>query len=917
MAALFRKGIALVLVVTLFAGALPAIAWGQDSLDLNGYTIGGGSASAGTAGTGNATLSGSNIFAGGQPALQNDFNPGMTVQQSVPNLAAQQSVPNFAAQQTVPNLAVQQNAAGSELRSDVSSTGAYVIRWSGGNISVQVDDVTAENGITPVNINSEIFFPNVASGQVITSCTVSYSVKYSSIEYEGYEENDILELHPTENNYSFSVRELTDYSDLDHVVLCSDIVITLETLQTYPVWVAGQQVSDSNRDNILEQQYAIVYLPDRNTLFLKNAIVNGNITIKTTSPFSIVFAGNNTIYGGSGSNYGILCETDLTISAYSSADTLTVSAPVVNDSRAIAVSGNLMIGNDANVTAYSQGGTALSTGVYVSGLLEVSGKLSAAGGSAADSCGILCNAMTVKTINSAGGGAVAAYGGDCYSGGSSTGVRAAGNVTVEYLAALAAAGKGASESSRGIWTDGSFANNGTADCSAGSGGSDSTGLFANSSVSNGGTLSAKGGTSSGGTSCGIASNALMMTGGAIDAHAVQGAKGSVGIFAPTTISGGEVIAEGAGGAFSATPAFSGYTPMIRVSDLSSDAFEADSSDAGNYKRKYVFITSRVLSASPADITINVGETRTLSAEVPAGYSLRWYCSNSMVAWVDELMGTVTGRTPGSAIVTVKAYNAHNAQVSEASCRLTVKAEEKIPITAIRLDQENVTLTSIPGLRTVKYWFMPNNATEKEVMMECSDAMRSVVRVDLSPEDQSFQITPVANGTAMITLTAKSGAKAYCKVTVNGIGKNNAGERISYAISYMDNNGVWYYDRSDSFTVKTTAPATEYPRVEIDGVVIPETTGAQRNWTWGAADRGTAIVFTRPFMASLYHANHTFSVTYTAVGKISRPFRVQSVRDWPKTGDTPLAPMVVLFLFSGMSAAGTLIGLRRKKNGRAG
>ena len=88
MAALFRKGIALVLVVTLFAGVLPAIAWGQDSLDLNGYTIGGGSASAGTAGTGNATLSGSNIFAGGQPALQNDFNPGITVQQSVPNLAA-------------------------------------------------------------------------------------------------------------------------------------------------------------------------------------------------------------------------------------------------------------------------------------------------------------------------------------------------------------------------------------------------------------------------------------------------------------------------------------------------------------------------------------------------------------------------------------------------------------------------------------------------------------------------------------------------------------------------------------------------------------------------------------------------------------------------------------------------------------
>ena len=129
---------------------------------------------------------------------------------------------------------------------------------------------------------------------------------------------------------------------------------------------------------------------------------------------------------------------------------------------------------------------------------------------------------------------------------------------------------------------------------------------------------------------------------------------------------------------------------------------------------------------------------------------------------------------------------------------------------------------------------------------------------------------------------------------------------------MDNDGVGYYDRSDSFTVKTTAPSTEYPTVEIDGVVIPQTTGAQRNWTWGAAERGTAIVFTRPFMASLYHANHTFSVSYTAVGKISRPFRVQSVRDWPKTGDAPLAPVLAAFLLSGMSAAGILFAMHRKE-----
>ena len=134
---------------------------------------------------------------------------------------------------------------------------------------------------------------------------------------------------------------------------------------------------------------------------------------------------------------------------------------------------------------------------------------------------------------------------------------------------------------------------------------------------------------------------------------------------------------------------------------------------------------------------------------------------------------------------------------------------------------------------------------------------------------------------------------------------------------MDNNGVWYYDRSDSFTVKTTAPATEYPTVEIDVIVIPQITGAQRNWTCGAAEGGTALVFTRQFMTSLYHTNHMFSVSYATVGKISRQFRVQSVRDWPKTGDTPLIPVLTVFLLSGVSAAGILFGLRRRKKDMTG
>ncbi|MBQ3372645.1 MAG: hypothetical protein IJG40_05845 [Oscillospiraceae bacterium] len=891
-----RKGIALVLIAALFTASLPAFAWGQSGYDLNGYTIGGGAVSAGQTSTDSATLSGSNIFAANQTTQQNDLQ---TVPQSVPHDDLTQS---FAVTQSVPNLAVQQPM----LRTDATETQVAHLTWSDSTgqfiQAVWINGEAAAKGSTVKNGDYVRLVLNLPDGVIPDRCDYKYKyMEYSSAHPEGFLTESPQSLKDSEGNYSIPIfaEPLSDV----------EITITIPTL--YPIWVGGIQVSSSNMDNILEQQYAISYLPDRNTLFLKNATINGNITIKTTSPFTILFAGDNTVYGSTGINIGISSETDLTISSYSSGDTLTVSVPPVNESCAIAVNGNLRIGSDTNVAAYSQGGTASSTGVYVSGLLEVDGLLAAAGGSAAESCGIRCNSLTVKTINSAAGGAVTARGGDCYSGGSSVGVLSTGTVTVEYQAKLAAEGKSASDKSRGVWAGG-FTNNGTADCSAGSSGNDSTGLYAENSVSNGGTLSAKGGASSGGASCGIASKALMMTGGALDAHAVYGAKGSVGIFAPTTISGGEVLAEGAGGAFSAMPAFSGYTPLIRVSDLTSDAFEADSADAGNYLRKYVYITSRVLSASPSDITINVGETRTLSASVPAGYSLRWYCSNSMVAWVDELMGTVTGKTPGTAMVTAKAYNPYGAQVSEASCRLTVKAEEKIPVTAIQLDQENVTLTSIPGLRTVKYWFYPTNATDKEVTIESSDPVRNIIRVDLSPEDQSFQITPIGNGSAMITLAAKSGAKAYCKITVNGIGTSSTGQRISYAISYMDNNGVWYYDWSDTFLVKTTAPSTEYPTIEIDGVVIPQASGAQRNWSYGASDGGTAFVFTRQLMASLYQGKHTLSVSYASVGRISRPFYVQSMRDRPRTGDQPLEPLLAAFLLSGISGAAAFAVLRRKR-----
>ena len=778
-----------------------------------------------------------------------------------------------------------------------SSTQPISLIWSA-DTERYIDSVQSMGQVLPkgsaVVPGQEILVSLKLNGLALSKCAAEYDYRpYDSII--SYEEN-LTQV--SETAYRFVVPDKQIFSDIELIITATN---------QYPVWIAGTQVTDVNRDNVLEEQgYAVSFNPERNMLFLNNAVINGGITAKI--PLTVVFSGDNIVSGVPGTNFGIYSEADLTLSSYAATDTLTVTAPWADDSCAIAVkNASLRIGSDANVTALSQGGTTYSTGVYCSGSVEVGGMLSASAGSAASSCGIRCNSLTVKTINSLTGGTVTASGGDCYSGGDSTGVWASGDVGVEYLTTLTVSGRGAAGSSRGVYAGGNFTNNGTADCTAGNSGSDSTGLYAEGTLTNAGMLTASGGVASE-TSHGIVSSALFLTGGEVTARAASGGSGSTGISGEVTVSGGTVLAEGSDGAFSAMPNFSGYTPLIRISDLSADAVEADSSIAANYLKRYVFITSRVVAASSEDLVITVGETRTLTASVPAGYTLRWYSSNSYVAFVDELLGIVTGRSPGMAVLTLKAYNPATAQTSETTCRVLVKENEKIVASVLHIDQEYVHLEP-PGFRTVRYWFTPSSTTERTVTITSSDTMRNIIRVDYGTTEGEFYITPLGDGEAMITLEAAGGAKAYCKVTVTGMRPDTY-----YSISYKENDGVWYYDYSDGFLIRTTAPANIVPEIKIDGTAIPQYNGGGYNWTMSSAEGGTAIHFTKAFMASLYRGKHTLSISYVPK---SEPIYIQSRRDVPKTGDHSLLPAMGSFLTSGCALAGLLPVLGNKKNRKTG
>ena len=726
--------------------------------------------------------------------------------------------------------------------------------------------------------------------QVMLSIPAGYSITYCEASCLSGTAEESANIEPAGGD--------TQRSFTTPAGLCSNVNLTITISQSYPITVNGTALTDADGELFLPKGGTVRYFPDNNVLMLSDATAD---SIEINTPLTLIFTGNNKVDT-------IHSTAALTISSQSATDQLTVTAPSAPQySRAIYVEGaSLTISSGANVRAQSLGGENLSAGVDVNGYLEVRGTLSAAGGSAVNSYGIRCNTMAVKATGSASGGVVTAAGGDSYSG-NSTGIAVSGNAMVEYMANLTAAGKSAFGASRGM-SAGGFSVRGTAKFTSGSGWSESTALYCSGDVASWGSLSATGGASSNGPSCGIYASKLSVAGGDLDAHASSGAGGSVGITAAVTVSGGTVLAEGMSSAFSSAPVFTGgYQPLIRVSDLMSAEVEADSSVAANYLKKYVFIRSRNLILTPTELTLRVGESQKLCAAVPNGYTVQWFSSSPNVT-VDQLTGTVTGVSAGTAIVTAQAYGSTRAEGDSATCTVTVKGSSTA-VTGIHFDQENVSLSTKYGLRTVKYWFSPLGTGGAELTWKCTDATGSIVRFEVSEEEQELYITSVGNGVAVISASAKNGISAYCRVTVSGIG----GESSIY-IDYIDNSGVWYYDWSDSFTVRCTGTISELLGVYVDGVYIPQmSTAGQRNYTVSDSGGKTLITFTREYMARLSHSVHTLALSYSGYGTLSKRIYIQSIRDAPRTGDVPLAAITAECLFSFASAACCLRKLRKKEH----
>ena len=161
-----------------------------------------------------------------------------------------------------------------------------------------------------------------------------------------------------------------------------------------------------------------------------------------------------------------------------------------------------------------------------------------------------------------------------------------------------------------------------------------------------------------------------------------------------------------------------------------------------------------VSLNKSFFSLEVGGMENLDATITpsaaTNQNVTWSSSNTSVATV-LASGVVTALAPGSATITVKTVDGNKT----ATCAVTVNS---ILVSSVSL--KSSTSIEVGGEELLSYIIEPLNATNKNVTWSSSNT--AVANVSASGV-----VTPVAPGTAIITVTTVDGSKtASCTVTVN-------------------------------------------------------------------------------------------------------------------------------------------------------
>ena len=165
----------------------------------------------------------------------------------------------------------------------------------------------------------------------------------------------------------------------------------------------------------------------------------------------------------------------------------------------------------------------------------------------------------------------------------------------------------------------------------------------------------------------------------------------------------------------------------------------------------VLIPSEGVTISKTELDLKKGEWEQLTATVTpedATDKLEWSSSNDAVAPVTP-EGRVTAVGGGEAVITAKAGN------MSATCKVRVS----VPVTSVSVKPESATLYVGGESLALQATVLPEDADIREVVWESGNTAVATV-------DANGKVSPVAEGTAVITATAKGTDKsASCTVTV--------------------------------------------------------------------------------------------------------------------------------------------------------
>ena len=225
-------------------------------------------------------------------------------------------------------------------------------------------------------------------------------------------------------------------------------------------------------------------------------------------------------------------------------------------------------------------------------------------------------------------------------------------------------------------------------------------------------------------------------------------------------------------------------------------------------KKEIPITEVHLDKSSA--TLTEGDSTTLVATVlpentTDGKSIKWSSSNVAVATVD-LMGKLTAKSAGTAIITATSENGKTA-----SCAITVE-KKLIPITEVSLSESAVGIIE-GNTHKLTATVLPENTTDSK-SVSWSSNNEAVATVS---EDGT--ITAKSAGTAVITATSTNGKTAGCTVTVS----KKEIPIVDVALN------------------RTSATITEGDILNLTATVLPENTTESKNIGWSSSNNDIATV----------------------------------------------------------------------------